>query len=362
VRVGIDARELLGRSTGAGRYLAELLAEWGRLPGARAHEFVLYVPAGNREGVGKRLADPARFEVREVAGAGGTLWEQSRLPNALRRDDLDVFFAPAYTAPLMLTAPLVLTVHDVSFAAHPEWFRWREGVRRRWLTAALARRARAVLTDTEFSRQEIRRWLRVPAERIRVIPLGVRRSESGATAREPLVLYAGSIFNRRNLPLLIAAFAEVARTHSQARLVVAGENRTHPPVDLAALVQAYGLGRAVALERYVAEEQLASLYRRARVFVFLSEYEGFGLTPLEALAAGVPIVLLDTPVAREVYGPAAVYVAHGDVEGLSRVIRELLTSEPDVRGVPPEADQVLARYSWHATARETLKVLEAAAP
>ena len=124
---GIDARELCGRATGAGRYLDGLLRCWsGDESTSRRHEFVLYAP--------EPLAvafDAHRFATRIVPGAPNTWWEQVRLPPIAARDHLDVFFAPAYTAPLAGRVPTVTAIHDVSFAAHPEWFSAREGLRRR---------------------------------------------------------------------------------------------------------------------------------------------------------------------------------------------------------------------------------------
>ena len=114
------------------------------------------------------------------------------------------------------TVPLVVAMHDVSFAAHPEWYRWREGLRRRWLSRWAARKARAVITISAFSRDEIVRHLGVPAERMRVIPLGVGLSSTPGRSdeRAPLVLFVGSIFNRRHLPALIDGFGRLAATAS----------------------------------------------------------------------------------------------------------------------------------------------------
>src|SRR5262245_42231058 len=129
MRIGIDARELSGRITGVGRYLAGMIREWTTTDRARIHEFVLYAP--------ERLAtslDSRRFPTRVVPGNGGTWWEQMQLPRVAAADHLDAFFAPAYTAPLRLDVPTVVTIHDVSYVAHPEWFQLREGARRRWLT------------------------------------------------------------------------------------------------------------------------------------------------------------------------------------------------------------------------------------
>jgi glycosyltransferase involved in cell wall biosynthesis len=358
--IGIDARELLGESTGTGRYLGELLRRWTARPDVSSRRFVLYTP----EPLPFVKTVPPEANLRElVAGYGrGTWWEQTHLRRAVRADPPDVFFAGAYTAPLALGVPLALTIHDVSFAAHPEWFRPREGARRRLLTRQAARAAEVVFTDSQFSRGEILERLSVAPERIRVIPPGVTRRSPGAAVREPLVLFAGSIFNRRHLPTTITAFAAATATRPEARLVIAGADRSYPTLDLGGLAADAGVARRVEIRSYVPEAELDSLYASASVFVFLSEYEGFGLTPLEALSAGVPIVVLDTPVAREVYGDAAWYVpSANDVLGATTAIRTLLTDAAARERILAPAAEVLARYSWDTAADETLAAIEKAA-
>jgi len=356
LRIGVDAREVLGDATGVGRYLGELLRRWTSRTDASLRRFVLYAP----ERIPLALA-PGAAELRVIQGGRGTWWEQTALRFAVRRDPLDVFFAPAYTAPLGLRVPLAVTIHDVSFLAHPEWFRPREGVRRRWLTARAAATAAVVFTDSEFSRSEIEKHLRTPPSRIRVIPPGVttrhgaRRSEA---RREPLVLYVGSLFNRRRLPQLIEAFARATRDMPSARLAIVGDDRTWPPQNLGAVAEAHGVASRVELSSYVDEATLASLYSRAAAFAFLSEYEGFGLTPLEAIAAGVPAVVLDTRVAREVYGAAATYVRRDDVTGTADAFRALLTDPGVGAATLSHAPEVLARYSWNRAADETLADIE----
>jgi glycosyltransferase involved in cell wall biosynthesis len=350
--VGVDARELLGATTGVGRYLGELLRRWTGEAG-RSRRFVLYSPAPLSPFFTEH------FDTRVVPGQPGTSWEQLRLRRAVNTDAPDVFFAPAYTAPLGISVPFAVTIHDVSFSAHPEWFRWREGTRRRLVTRRAARAAAGILTVSQFSRSEIAHYYDVPLDRIEVIPQGVtRRSPGGPEAREPLVLFAGSIFNRRRLPDLIAAFAIVARDLSAARLVIVGENRTWPPQDLAALARSHGVADRVELRHYASEHDLAALYARARTFAFLSEYEGFGLTPLEAMSANVPVVVLDTAVAREVYGPAARYVGAGDIGGAAAALRDLLTTPRTDIPELSHAPAVLDRYSWDTAAARTLDALD----
>jgi glycosyltransferase involved in cell wall biosynthesis len=143
-----------------------------------------------------------------------------------------------------------------------------------------------------------------------------------------------------------------------ARLEIIGENRTFPHQDLAALIRHAGLGGRIGLSAYVSDDELARAYGRASVFVFLSEYEGFGLTPLEALACGIPVVLLDTPVAREVCGPAALYVARGDPRAIAAAILSLLRDSNVRDSVLAAAPDVLSRYSWTTAARMTMDALE----
>ena len=181
MRIAVDARELCGRPTGVGRYLASLLDAWAAMPEAAAHEWLLFAPGRPAHPV----ALPHRLEV--LPGGGGTRWEQHTLLRALGATRPDVLFAPGYSAPLLAPVPVLLTVHDVSFFAHPEYFHWREGLRRRQVTAWSARRARIVATDSLFSRDEIVRFLGVPEARVRVVPLGVDPPPAPAlpVAREP---------------------------------------------------------------------------------------------------------------------------------------------------------------------------------
>jgi glycosyltransferase involved in cell wall biosynthesis len=367
VRIGIDAREICGRATGVGRYLAGLLREWAADDRARRHEFVLYAQEKDRlKGAPKALEDAdaisSSFTTRVVDGTPGVWWEQMRLPRAARADRLDVFFAPAYSAPLRLDVPVVVAIHDLSFVAHPEWFRMREGIRRRWLARRAAARARAVITISEFSRRELLERFGLAAAKIHVIPPGIDRDRPGAPAGgDARVLYVGSIFNRRHVPDLIRAFGRVAASHADAALDIVGDNRTFPVQDLQRVIAAESLDGRVRWHSYVPEAELQELFRRARAFAFLSEYEGLGLTPLEALASGIPPVVLDTAVARESCGAAAVYVPASDIAATAAAIERVLFDAATRERILAAAPAVLAKYSWPKAARETLAVIEGAA-
>lgn len=353
MRVAIDARELHGKPTGVGRYLAGLLREWSATRHEHGHEFILYAHGA--------VDAPAGCDVRELAGAGGTVWEQRALPAAIAADRADVLFSPAYSTPLLTRVPRVVALHDLSFVARPDWFRWREGVRRRWLARRSAAAARAVVTISEFSRREIVERLRMPAEKVHVIPPGVDAPPATAIGETPQVLYVGSIFNRRRIPDVIAAFAQVASRHRDARLHLVGDNRSFPHEDIGLLIERSGCTSQIQWHRYVPDTELQALYRQARAFVFLSEYEGLGLTPMEALAGGIPPLLLDTSVARESCGDAALYVARGAVTETAVRLEQLLYDDGVRQRVLAAAPVALGRYDWGRAGRDTLRLLETVA-
>ena len=358
LRIGVDGRELTGRATGVGRYISEVLAAWTADP-AFPHRLTIFTPTDPPPTLTARLGPRAAWV---VTGGRGTVWEQWTLPRATRRQALDVFFAGAYTAPILLGCPSVIALHDVSYFAHPEWFGWREGLRRRWLTRLSARRAHAILTLSAFSAQEILAHLGLPPARVQVVPAGAppARETDGAGAASATVLYVGSLFNRRSIPDLIAGFADAAAHVPAARLILVGENRTHPHVDPRQVAADLGVRDRVDWRDYVTDAELDTLYATARVFAFLSSYEGFALTPFEAMAHGVPPVLLDTPVAREVYAEAAWFVPR-DRGAIAHALRTLLEDATAHRTLVEAGHARLAQFSWTRTAAAVRTALERAA-
>ncbi|MCC7007460.1 MAG: glycosyltransferase family 4 protein [Acidobacteria bacterium] len=358
LHLAVDGRELVGYPTGVGRYLWNVLHQWTVAAPIR-HRISVILP--------REPGDAPRRELPTVdwhvaAGTGGTLWEQTSLRRVLKRIDADVLFAVGYTAPLLTVCPFVVVTHDVSFMAHPEWFGWREGLRRRLLTSASARAARTVLTVSEFSAAEIVRHIGIPRARLRLASPGAPAIVQAPPlpSRERIVLFVGSIFNRRRVPTLIDAFAKVSSAVPDARLVLVGDNRTMPAIDVRAHAALRGVAPRVDWRQYVTDDDLQRLYASARVFAFLSEYEGFAMTPMEAIAHGVPAVLLDTPVAREIYGPGACLVPD-DLDRISDALISLLTDDAAHAAALQAGRQRLTRYSWATTAAVVLDALEQAA-
>lgn len=358
LHIGIDARELAGTPTGVGRYVAGVLQEWSRE--GMPHRVTLFFHRDPPAWV-RALGFTCDVVIAPAKGSG-TWWEQRTLPGLAARSGVDVLLSPAYTAPLRLRCPSVLIIHDVSYFAQREGYRWREGFRRRLLTRLSASRAAAVVTVSDFSAGEIHRYLGLRRADIVLAPQGSPAWRDGVpgSARAPLVLSVGTLFHRRHIPELLEAMARVLPRVPGAHLVVVGANRTHPRFDPIAAARSLGLSDAFTWKPYVADEELDALYDSARAFAFLSDYEGFAMTPMEAAAHGVPSVLLDTPVAREVYGDAAGRVPL-HVPAIADALTTLLTDSDAHAAAVARGRARLSAFTWARTASVLCATLERAA-
>jgi len=174
---------------------------------------------------------------------------------------------------------------------------------------------------------------------------------------EPLILYVGSVLARRHVPELIAGFARLARRRPDVQLAIVGDARGVPPVDVAARVRAEGMEQRVTVRGYVTDTELTELYGRASAFAFLSSYEGFGLTPLDAIAAGIPAVVLDTPVAREIYEDAAHRVPAPEPALVEAALEQVLFDPVERARLAQAGRDIASRYAWSSSGAETLAAL-----
>jgi glycosyltransferase involved in cell wall biosynthesis len=296
--------------------------------------------------------DPERYAVarppRALAHRAGHAWEQLALPASHAARGARAIFCPANLAPLAGRRNVVV-IHDVAPLREPTWY---SGLYVRWQRAVLpriAQRAALVLTPSAFSRDEVVELLSVPAERVAVVAGGVddrfapsadagpARTAYGLTER-PYVLTVASRTARKNLAVLDLAAQRLAARGVD--LVAAGGDR--PQFREAQLV----LGvRALG---HVDDALLPGLYAGAAAFVLPSLYEGFGLTVLEALAAGVPTVAADRGALPEVCGDAALLVDPTSAEAIADALdRALDDPAPWRMAGPPRA----APLTWDATAR-----------
>lgn len=304
-----------------------------------------------------------------------------REPWLIARDHNDVVFAPNFLPPPRFEGcpgALVATVHDLSVEVVPETM--RESTRRR-LATELRRTldaATLVLTDAEAVRREIVDAGLASAERVRAVHLAPASGSSmpdhvdGRSGARPeslpprYVLHVGTLEPRKNLPVLLDAFEELHRSWDGAdpapSLVLVGGLGWKSDA-LARRLDALAASDAAWLHRegYADEARLADLYRHAEWLVLASRYEGFGLPAVEAMAAGVPLLLSDLPVLREVADDAALYAPPDDVSAWTSTLRRALGDESLRAEMARRSRRRAERFDWGRTAEETVDVWRQAA-
>ena len=359
LRIGFDGRALASPAAGMRRYTQEL---FGAL--AQLHPSLSIVAVGAPDAA----AVPLGVEVAPSAKALPTNlgWMLTGLPRAARRARLDLFHAPSYTTPVGGPRPLVLTIHDVSYERHPEWYPYKRDPLRRAFYRYSARSADRVITDSQFSKQEIVAVYSLRPDMIHVVPLAAAPTfrEGPALPLPPAwprhyVLHVGDLHARRNLPMLARAVAAVRARRPASTglgLVLAGVDRGSGDELRRFSDRIGGTVPLVTFAGATTEPVLLALYRSAAALAYPSRYEGFGLPLLEAMACGTPVIAARTSSIPEVVGEAAVLLDPDDEDAWMAAI-ERVVEDGNHRNQLRDAGLGRARqFSWSRTAEETAGV------
>ncbi|TAN36188.1 MAG: glycosyltransferase family 1 protein [Verrucomicrobia bacterium] len=374
MKIVIDARWIFPELSGIGLYTQELIRALAQLD--RQHEYVLlfqYPEVMQRVVACAGLVAAPNFRTELVPFGIFSLASQIRLPGLLRRWGADVFHSPNYMIPFRAfprcgrRTHCVVTIHDLIPLLFPEWTPKAKKTRLlpmfRCIMQAVGVRADLILTVSEASRRDILRVMRIPAarqEKVLAIPNGVAAEyQPPATpqtgARKKTILYVGRFDPYKNVIGLLVAFEQLRRQMPGAvRLVIAGAPDPRYPEALA-FARRHNLETDIEWRGYLNGRQLVEAYQQADVFVLPSRYEGFGLTVLEAMACGTPVVCSNVSSLPEVAGDAAILVAPDDATKMTEAIRRVLT-EPELAATLREKGvRRAAEFSWRRTAEMTLR-------
>lgn len=353
MKIGVDARELEGKRTGVGRYLENLLSFWSK----KEQEFVLFfkdeipeLPVLSSPNFKKVLLPFLRKE--------GWLWEQVALPYGIKRENIETFFSPSYSIPLRGKVKKIVVIHDLSYFRNPKWFSKKEGFRRRLFSRLSMEKAHKIITVSNFVKDEMERKFEFTKGKVEVIYHGVNSFFSFlGKKREKIILTVGAIFQRRNIPLLLEGFKLIKR--DDWKLVIVGDNRTYPRVDIELIVKKMKMDDRVKIVGHINDEELLELYNISSIFVSLSEYEGFGLPVLEAMACGLPCILFNGHSYKELFSESAYFINELSPEDVRNGINELIMDERLREELSRKGLEHSKNFSLEKCAKKTLdKILE----
>lgn len=355
LRVAIDATPLLGHLTGIGVFTKELLRhlpKYGVTPVAYATSW------SGRSELGSKLPPQVKWSKRpQAARPLRKLWAERDWPGIeWWCGNVDLVHGTNFVVPPARTAGSLLSIHDLTFLHYPEMSQGATLEYPALIKAALARGS-WVHCDSTFVAAEVVEAFDADAERVVTIPLGVNPPGPGEPSlgwylagTRRYILALGTVEPRKDLPLLVEAFDQIADSDGEVGLVIAGPDGWGSDTLARAINHSQHRHRIRRLG-WVSEIERSALLRGASVLAYPSRYEGFGFPPLEAMAVGTPVVATSVGSLPEVLGEAALLVAPHDVSALGEALNRALNST-EVRGRLISSGKVQAqRYSWDETAR-----------
>jgi alpha-1,3-rhamnosyl/mannosyltransferase len=358
-RLLVDLLSYTGTKGGMETYARELYRQLGSMD--TGYEFVGYAS--------KELMQrdhswfPGEVVDSGFSGENRFVWAYGELigvGRAAKRLRADIVHCPALLGPLRTSVPTVITMHDLLYFSHPDLMStplYTEPVK--WMEKRGARNAARIVTDSEASAQDIRKYLRFDPERLDVVPLAgtVKQGDRPVRERRPdLIIASGNRRPHKNFEGLVRALALVDES-VRPTLVVTGSHGEDP---LKPVVEELGLERWVDLRSWVSSEELEELYATASALAMPSFHDGFCLPALEAMLVGLPVMLSGIPVYREVGGDAALYFEPRDLQSIADAITRVVT-EPELRArLTVDGYEQAARFSWEKVAVETLASFEKA--
>lgn len=368
MRIGVDARPLVAARTGIGHYVYNILEQLAEVD--TRNEYFLY----SHRPVPGELPDFYRH-VRAAGTNKSHFWLQTSLPVWMRQDRIDLFWGGGYAAPLLGPAirqwKTVVTVHDLVCRRYPETLPWKLGTHMRLGIPAYMGIADRVIADSENTARDIEAFHGRLRRKVMVIPLAAGRNYFAELPDEHVqavleryslepgyLLYVGTIEPRKGVDTILQALALMKGHGMQTpQLVLVGKNGWKTS-GIMTLPDSLDIRQQVHFLDYVADEDLPALYQGAKLFLYPSFYEGFGLPVLEAMASGTPVITSRSSSLPEVAGDAAAYVDAGDVAGLARTIEECLKSESLLEHFRKAGKVRANSFSWRRTAERTLQVFE----
>lgn len=370
-KIGIECHtiEKEKRLGAGGNYLLNILKEWSKLS-PDEYRFILYFK--DRIPSEKILAAPVfTKKIIKIPGIRSTAFFYNiLLPLKAFSDKVDILFLPFYMRPFFCFSQTVAAVHDISFKTHPEWFSWNYKIPFQILSKFAIKTSRAILACSEYTKKEIINNYKISPKKIHVVYLAadknfneqkkqgeIKRIKKKYGLNKKYLFFTGNIFNRRHILESIKAFENL----KEYQFLISGRDFTRPAQNIDKKIEKINkkIPDSIKKVKFVDYEDLIPVYQGSDLFIWLSEYEGFGLPVLEAMACGVPVLTTKKTSLGEVMGDYPIWVENPiNIKEISVKMQKILNDEKLRKESINKGLMQTKKFSWQKTAEETLKIIE----
>jgi glycosyltransferase involved in cell wall biosynthesis len=363
MRIGIDARLVFYNRAGIGQYILQLAQALASFE-SNEDTFLLLQSRKDKSTIVKNNG----FIRKSLWTPSHNRFEQTALSFEVSRLGLDLLHSPDFIPPFKRNCNSVITIHDLAFLLYPH-FLTKESARYYGQIDQAWRKTDHVIAVSEATKHDSIKMLGVPEKKITVIheaanpiyrPLPPEEARQVVKSKYKLdqdfILFVSTIEPRKNLPGLLRAYRRLRDDYKREELLVLAGSNGWLWEEVYETVDKLELGRHVVFLGRVPSEDLLYLYNASRLLVHPSFYEGFGLTPLEAMTCGAPVIASNISSIPEVVGDAAVLTDPNDIDGLTVAIWRVLTEEELRKNLICKGLKRAKKFSWQEAARKTLEV------
>ena len=355
MRIGIDARMI--EHSGIGTYIRNILL---RLPELSDNEYVLFGDPNKLEKYNMPVIK-SDFPIYSLA-------EQIFFPNVIKKAGLDLFHSMHYTMPVVYSGKIVVTIYDLIHLIFPEYLPSKLGcLYAKFMINSACKKSKKIITISENTKDDVMKYFSIDSSKIRVIYLGVsevfKPSEEKANIMRKeygrYMLYVGLIKPHKNILRLIEVFRNLKRNKKvKHKLILIGKGKSPYINEVKEKILDYNMEKEILMFENIPIEKLVDFYCGSDLFVLPSLYEGFGLTLLEAMACGCPVVTSNTSSLPEVVGDAGLMFNPYDINSMEETIYNILNDKTLSQNLIKKGFEQINKFSWKETAKSLLRVYE----
>ncbi len=362
MRIGINGRFLLARRTGVQRVAYNLIKHIIKLD--QGNEYVIFT--GEDYPRDRELEHKNVVMVYSPIRSGSTIrnhfWEQITLPRLANKHRVDILHNPANIGPLFYKGLSIINIHDLCFLVNPAWYSFSFQTLYKTIIPQISKNANKVITNSNNSKNDIYRYLKCTPEKVSMIYWSVEdlflKAEKYIEpdfAYNNYILYVGSVEPRKNIGRLLRSYIHLRRKFPKlkTKLILIGCSN---PVFRDEHFQIRDFVEDILFQGYVSDKQLVNFYHYAKLCIYPSLYEGFGLPPLEAMACGTPVITSNRASLPEVVADAAITINPESVEEMSEAMNRILMDDGLREQLCQKGKERLNAFSWQKASESTIRI------